>query len=352
LWILDDLSPLRQMDAKVSASDAYLFRPEAAMRVRWDNWQETPLSAETPAGQNPPDGAIIDYYLKASTSKEITIEIRDARGKTVQRYSSTPPPEDKTPKNAPDFWFAPPEVLTTNAGLNRFVWNLRFPHPATLPYGYYGQRLDYIEYTVPDNAIPGKTPRQQPPGALAVPGNYEVLLTVEGKTYRQPLVVNLDPRVRVSQTDLEAQLSLAKNNNDWMAASYSAYNEAASLQALVAERQKSLAGNSQAKGATDAAAALFKELEEMKEGTSAVSGFGSVNRDLARYLVMIESGDTRPAESASSAARASCEALRDGLLRWKKANAESLPTLNQLLRQYNLMPLPAATTAAIPMCGN
>lgn len=353
LWILDDLSPLRQMDAKAMDSQVYLFRPETALRVRWDNWQETPLSAETPAGQNPPDGAIINYYLKASPSKEITVEIHDARGNLVQRYSSTPPPTDKTPKNVPDLWFAPPTVLPTKAGLNRFVWNLRFPHPATLPYGYYGQRLDYIEYTVPDNAIAGETPSQQPPGALVVPGNYEVLLTVDGKTYRQPLMVNPDPRLRIPQADLEAQLSLAKNISDWMETSYRTYNEAASLQNLLAERQKSLVANAQAKDATDASAALFKELEEIKEGTNATAGVGTVNRDLARYLTMIESGDIRPAESARNAARASCEALRDDLLRWQKVNALSLPALNKLLKQYNLAALPAAATPAqVPMCSN
>jgi hypothetical protein len=352
LWILDDLSPLRQMDAKVSEAKVYLFKPETALRVRWDNWQETPLSAETPAGQNPPDGAIIDYYLKSPSSKEITLEIQDERGQTVRRYSSTPPPPDKTPGNAPDFWFAPPTVLTTKAGLNRFVWNLRFPHPSTLPYSFYGKRIDYIEYTLPDYAIPGQTPRNQPQGPLAVPGKYEVVLTVEGKTYRQPLVVNLDPRVRVSQVELEAQLALAKNIFDWMATSYHAFNDVASLQAVLAERQRSLSGSSPAKDANEAVAALVKELEEINDGTEAIAGFGSVNRDLARFMSMIEVGDVRPAESARNAARDSCESLGKDLERWRKVNAESLPALNNLLKQHKLAPFPTATVAAAPVCSN
>lgn len=351
LWILDDLSPLRQLDAKVTASDAYLFRPADALRVRWDNWQETPLSPETPAGENPPDGAVIDYYLKSPPPKEITLEIRDGRGGVVRRYTSTPPPKDNTPANVPDYWFAPPAVLPAKAGLNRFVWDLRLPDPLTLPYNFYGRRIDYVEYTLPDHAVPGRTPRRQPPGPLAVPGNYEAVLTVGGKTYRQPLAVRLDPRVRVSQAELEAQLELAKKVSDMMAASYEAYNGLAPLRAALAERVKSLSGNPQAKDAADAAAALARELEEIAEGTGAGGGFGSVNRDMARLLTMVEGGDMRPAESASSAAAASCETLGKTLARLKKVSDEGLPALNKLLGQYNLAPLPAPAPAADARCG-
>jgi photosystem II stability/assembly factor-like uncharacterized protein len=351
LWILDDLSPLRQLDAKAADAVAYLFRPAAAVRVRWDNWQETPLSAETPAGQNPPDGAIIDYYLQSTPAKEITLEVRDEHGKTVQRFSSaTPPPTDDSPGNVPDNWFAPPTVLSKKAGLNRFVWNLRYPHPPTLSYSFYGKRIDYIEYTLPDYAVPGQTPREQPQGPLVAPGRYEVSLTVDGKTFRQPLVVTLDPRVRASQADLEAQLDLAQKMSGWMRISYDAYNEAASLEVALAERQKNLSVHPEAKEAADAAAALAKELEEIKDGTSAPAGFGSVNRDLSRFMTMIEGGDMRPAETARDAARVSCESLKNSLARWRKVNAEGAPALNRLLKRYELAPLPTSTLAADATC--
>jgi hypothetical protein len=327
-----------------------LFKPETALRVRWDNWQETPLSAETPAGQNPPDGAIIDYYLKASSSKEITLEIRDEHGNSVQHFSSKPNAHNNAPGNVPDFWFAPPELLPDKAGMNRFVWNIRFPHPSTLPYSFYGRHLDYIEYTMPDYAIPGETPRDQPQGPLAAPGNYEVLLTIEGKTYRQPLVVKLDPRVNVPQADLEAQINLAKNISDMMKTTYNAYNDVASLRAALVERLKSLAGNSQAKDATDTATSLVKELDEIEEGTNAAPGFGSVNRNLARVMTMIESGDLRPAQSLRDVAVESCESLKNDLPRWRKVNAENLSSLNKLLNQYKLAPLPVVTPAADPVC--
>jgi hypothetical protein len=352
LWVLDDLSPLRQLDVKSSGAGVHLFRPANAQRVRFDNLWDTPLSQETPAGENPPDGAVIDYYLKSPPSKEITLEIRDARGNAVRRYSSTPPPPDDRPRNVPEHWFAPPAVLTTKAGLNRFVWDLRYTDPLTLPYNFYGSRIDYVEYTLPAHAVAGLTPRQQPQGVLAAPGTYEVVLTVAGKTYRQPLVVEPDPRLRAPRADLEAQFDLARKVSDMMATSFNSYNEAASLRAALAARLKSLSSDPQAKDAADAAAALDKELAELMEGTQTAAGFGSVNRDLARYLTMVESGDTRPTESARGVVAESCESLAKALARWKKVNAESLSTLNALLKRHKLAPLPAATAASDPTCGN
>ena len=347
LWVLDNLSPLRKLDAKTNEAKVYLLPPETALRVRWDTWPDTPLPADTAAGQNPADGALIDYYLRSDVAGEITLEIHDEQGRTVRRYSSTPPAPQKLPANAPEYWFAPPAVLSTKAGLHRFVWNLQWDHPATLPFGFYGRLLDYIEYTLPDHAIAGQTPRQQPPGPYVVPGRYEVVLTVAGQTYRQPLLVKLDPRVQASQSDLQVQLDLAMQITDGMASSYRSYYDIASLRPALAERQKSFEGKSEVKDVTDASTALAKELEDLQDGTT---GFGSVNRDLARYLTMIEGGDTRPAQSARENAGVSCEALRKDLARWRAVNSETLPALNKLLERHNLAALPTTTPPADPVC--
>lgn len=352
LWILDDLSPLRQIDSDVAAANAYLFQPAAAWRVRWDNHPDTPLPADTPAGKNPPEGAIIYYYLKSPAAKEITLQIRDEHGNIVQRFSSNPVPTDTRAKNVPDYWFAPPEVMSTNAGLNRFVWNLEWPYPDTLAYSFRGRPLDYVEYTLPDHAIAGHTPLRQPPGPLAVPGNYEVLLTIDGKTYRQPLVIALDPRVRASQADLSAQLDLARKIDSWMGLSYRSYKDVAALRAALADRLKSAGANAQAKELNDAAQALEKELTEIQEGTNAAPGFGSVNRDLARFVTMIQSGDIRPARSAAESAALSCEALKNDLMRWRKINSETLPALNTSLGPYKLAPLATVRVAPDPACSN
>ena len=336
LWILDDLSPLRQKDDTRTSN--YLYQPASAVRARWDNHPETPLPADTSAGENPPEGAIIYYYLK-SPAKEITLEIRDAHGEVVRRFSGKPVPVEQRPRNVPDYWFAPPDVLATNAGLNRFAWNLEWPHPDTLAYNFRGRAIDYIEYTLPDHAVAGKTPINQPPGPLAAPGRYEVVLIVDGKTYRQPLMVTLDPRVRVGPGDLEAQVEVARMIDAWMNISYRSYNDVRALRAALAIAQKTLAANSAAKEASDAAQALDKLLSELQDGTNTSPGFGSVNRDVARFVTMIQSGDIRPAKSIIENATPSCVALQNDLARWRMINAESLPALNNLLKQSKLSPL-------------
>jgi photosystem II stability/assembly factor-like uncharacterized protein len=352
LWILDDLTPLRQAGDQVAGSSVFLFRPEHAMRVHWDNDQETPLPPEVPAGKNPPDGAILDYYLKTVPAGDITLEIKDEQGSLVRKFSSAAPAPDALPGNAPDYWFAPAAVLPKKAGMNRFVWDLLYPNPLTLPYSYYGNKLDYIEYTLVDHAIEGATPRYQPVGPAVVPGRYEVTLTVDGKAYRQSLVVEMDPRVPVTQDDLEQQLALSRKVSGWMDASYNAYNEVTALRAAVADRQKALAGNSQIKDANDALAALDKQVAVFEDGDEKGPGFGPMNRDLSRTLAMLGEGDMRPAQTMLAAAREQCPPLRKALAQWHKLAADGVTNANKLLEPTKLAPLPAPAGAAAELsCG-
>jgi len=372
LWVLDDLSPLRQASAEMAQSNAYLLRPATAIRVRWDNDQETPLPPDVPASPNPPDGAVIYYYLKSVPTGDLTLEIHDTKGNLVRRYTSVAPPEDKTPKNVPDYWFGPLPAVSKNAGLNRFVWDLRYDSPAALNYSYYGNILDYVEYTLSDHAIPGDTPREQTLGPLATPGQYEVTLTGNGVALKRPLTITLDPRVHVSQAELEQQLDAAKKITAGLQASYDAFNAAATLRTALAERQKSLdkvlasAGSGEAaqsggaaaghvapkrggseagKDAADALKELESKIEAVQQGNPRAPGVGPVNRDLARILFMIEIGDAAPPDSAQAAIEDSCQALDKNLAEWRKLQTESLPSVNAILGKYNLEPLPVAAKA-------
>ena len=241
IWILDDLSPLRQANPEVISANAYLLPPSNTVRVRWDNDQETPLPPETPAGKNPPDGAIFDYYLKSVPSGVITIEIHDAQGKLVRRFTSLAPVPDATLKNVPEYWFGPLVGLSKNVGHNRFVWDLHYDSPKTLPFSYYGNILDYIEYTLSDHAIPEDTPREQTLGPLAVPGQYEVVLIANGVLMKQPFTISLDPRVHVPQADLVKQLEAGNKITAGLASSFQAYLAIAPIREAIAARQKSLA---------------------------------------------------------------------------------------------------------------
>lgn len=350
LWVLDNLSPLRKFNLKAAEAAAYLFPPEPATRVRWDTWPDTPLPADTAAGQNPPDGAVIDYFLHANVTGEIALEIRDEQGRLVRRYSSASPATEKLPANVPEYWFASPVVLSTKAGLHRFVWDLQWETPPTLPFGYYGKLLDYIEYTLPDHAIPRQTPRHQPPGPYVVPGRYELSLIVNGQKFRESIIVKSDPRVTASQSDLQAQLDLALQIVDGLSSSYLSYNDIASLRLALAERQKNLAGKSDVKEVSDAINALTKRLGEIADGTDNSTGFGNAHRNLARYLSMIEFGDMRPAESARQNTRIACEELVKSTKQWAAVNSETLPVLNKLLERHGLATLTGVTVPTRAAC--
>jgi photosystem II stability/assembly factor-like uncharacterized protein len=341
LWILDDISPLRE-DAELGSAKAVLFRPATAVRTHWDNHPDTPLPLETPHGDNSPDGVIIYYYLK-SAPKEISLEIRDSRGGVVRQFPDKAAALDPRSKNVPDYWFELPTLLSKTTGLNRFIWNLQWPYPKTLAYSFRGLPLDYIEYTLPDHAIAGNTPANQPPGPLVLPGQYEIILTVDGQTYRKPLRVRLDPRVRTSTSDLEAELALARMIDDWMNLSFTSYEQIAALRRAIAERRQALGATPQAKELADQLGAFAAELNEIQEGTSSMPGFGTVNRDLARYVTMIQSGDARPAKSAIESTSSACKALATDVMRWRTINQQKLMTINQLLQQQNASPLPIVT---------
>jgi photosystem II stability/assembly factor-like uncharacterized protein len=342
LWIVDDISPLRELSAKVIESPVHLFKPQTAMRVRWDNNNETPLSPEFPASENPPDGALLYYSLKNNAKSEVTLDVLDAKGNRVRHYSSKTALSKLPVGNAPDYWFAPPAVLDTTPGLHRFVWDVRTEDPLTLTYGYFGGKLDYIEYTLPDHAIPGQTPRHQPPGALLPPGTYEAVLTVDGKQYSQKFDVVLDPRVHASSSDLMEQWNLAQTISSAMQASYSAYNEYSALQTAITLQQTALKDNSQAKELLDALTKLQKAANDVAEGNREAPGIGPMNRDLSRYFVMIESADMRPAASAQKASHDACVVLQKNLAAWRQINEESIPPVNKQLQEVHLSPLPLA----------
>jgi photosystem II stability/assembly factor-like uncharacterized protein len=349
LWVLDDITPLREITPQITAADANLFAPAPAMRVRWDNYQDTPYPIETPAGQNPPDGAILYYYLKAPPKDDITLTIYDEKGGEIERFSSGTKSPAYLPANAPDYWFAPQPALSKAAGVNRFVWNLRYPPPPSLPYGYYGKLLEYAEYTLADHAVPGLTPRVQPRGPLVLPGHYTIELQVGGQSWRQPLTVGLDPRVHASPDDLSAQLELAQQITRGMKASSDAFYQVADLRKALAQRADALQ-KSETKETKDAVAEFEKKIDAIDKGTMRAPGLGPVNRDLGRIIFSLESADMRPADTVQSAAEQSCEALDKDLANWQRFNQQELVAFNKLLADNKQAPLPVLAGMAGPGC--
>jgi photosystem II stability/assembly factor-like uncharacterized protein len=344
LWILDDISALRQWSPKTGDGLAQFFVPEPATRVRWDNYPDTPLQPETPAALNPPDGAILQYFQRSAAKGDLTLDIFDSQGALVRHFSGVGTQETIAPPNVPEFWFYPPPALPNQPGINRFVWDLRYAHPTALPYGYFGARLKYTEYTVPDHAVPGETPRNQPPGPLVAPGTYDLVFTREGKSYKQKLQVVPDPRVHIAPEDYAAQLALSRKLAAFMEDTAHSFGAVSSLHDAFDARKKSLAANPP-KELADSLAEVEKELKALEDGSDEAPGFGVLNRDFGHDLVMIQSADIKPGESAYRAFTDGCNANAKNIAAWNQLNAETLSALNKLLAAQNAAQLPVANSA-------
>ncbi len=210
-WILDDLTPLRQLNVIVAAAGDHLFKPQVTYRVRRSVNTDTPIPPDEPMGQNPPDGAMIDYILDAEAYGPLTLEIFDAKRKLVRRFSSADKPEgiDETKQAYPTYWFRTPRALPTKAGMQRFVWDLHYASPEGFP------------RTFPISAIYRDTP-SEPEGPLVPPGAYTVRLSVGTKQMEQPLEIRMDPRVKASAADIQKMFD----------ASYRCYDNIAKIRAL------------------------------------------------------------------------------------------------------------------------
>ena len=258
-WILDDVTPLRQATEAAAASGAYLFKPAIAVRIRFDTNDPTPWPPELPAGENPPPGAIVDYYLPGAAS-EVKLEFLSLQGKVLRTYSSSDPVRNPDPATdpvaynklcqqtptAPDcglplYWPAPPQILRTSAGMHRFVWDM---HYDPLPGGGGGGR----------GGASGAVPHRTYPSVASpwvAPGAYTVRLTANGKTLTRPITVKLDPRVKVTPAVQQIfTLTTRMESNAGTAAA--AYKEARELIGKVKARTQSAAND-----------ALVKQLEEI-----------------------------------------------------------------------------------------
>jgi hypothetical protein len=177
-----------------------LFKPASVYRVRWNMNTDTPLPQEEPAGQNPPDGAPLDYYL-SENANEVVIEIKDAKGNLVRRLSSRDTLQFIPAVNIPAYWIRPQEKLSADKGAHRFVWDLHYT-PLNVPPSF------------PIAAVYRNT-APNPTSPWVMPGSYTVKLTIDGKTFTQSLTVKMDPRVKTPLKDLQLQhdLSLQAYNN-------------------------------------------------------------------------------------------------------------------------------------------
>jgi hypothetical protein len=196
-WVLDNITPLRQLGQGRHATA--LFKPQMAWRVRWNLNTDTPLPPDEPVGDNPPEGAMIDYSLATDANGPVVLEIKDAAGQLVRRHSSDDKPREPDPKTlkVPPYWVRPPLQLSAQAGFHRFVWDMRYPP------------LPDVDPEFPIAAIYRNT-APSPTAPLALPGDYTVTLSISGKSFSQPLKLKMDPRIKLSAADLQRQFELSR----------------------------------------------------------------------------------------------------------------------------------------------
>jgi photosystem II stability/assembly factor-like uncharacterized protein len=315
-WILDDITPLRQVSASGQASETMLFKPERAVRWRWNRNTDTPLPPEIPAGENPPDGGIVDYSISAP-SGPVTLEIFDARGQLVRRYASTDKPEVTEAElekelNVPVYWVRLPHVLPGTTGMHRFVWDLRYAPPKSLRHEY------------PIAAIVHNTPRE-PRGTIVLPGTYTVKLTVGGKSYSQPLFVVMDPRVKTPAAGLEEQFRVSQQLSSLMNKDFDAISKIRATRAQIGEtlsRQRETI----AKELRD----LDAKLQPLEREATAL------NRNLAQVFELIQGSDNAPTSQDVAAANQLETEWQQTEARWRKARAQDLAELNSRLRALQL----------------
>jgi photosystem II stability/assembly factor-like uncharacterized protein len=327
-WILDDISPLRQLRKEVADSAAHLFAPQVATRVRWNLNTDTPLPPEEPAGQNPPDGAIFYYWLKTDSFEPITFEVLDSDQKPIYRLLSTDKPAEppRTLAIRTD-WSRPPQFLSAKAGMHRFVWDLHYP-PIDPPRNY------------PIAAIRGDT-APEPHGPWVMPGKYTVKFTMGGKTLEQPLIVRMDPRVKLGEDALRQQYQISME-------CYRGQQQARHVQSMVQNVRRQIADR---RGKADDD--LKKDLAAFDEQLSALAGaaggfgrrgapagrepsFGRVAGELGGILGTVQGADVEPTSQVIAAAKHAREELAKLAGRLHDIRANSFAPLNEKLRKAGL----------------
>jgi photosystem II stability/assembly factor-like uncharacterized protein len=264
IWILDDITPLRQVEGTTRDKDAVLFKPQTAWRVRWNMNTDTPLPPDEPTAPNPPEGAIIDYYLKSAASGPVTLEILGSDGRLVRKYSSADEvfKVDPATITVPVYWFRPLHALPTDAGMHRYTWDLHYqPLDGGGRLGGPTLPISAVRYnTVPSPTTPWVNP-----------GTFTVKLTVNGQSYTEPIVVKQDPRVKTPPLAMQQIYTLSKAAYDGAIDAQIAAKQAHDVRAQIAAMAP------QAKDPlTQSLTALDKKLETL-EGAPA-SGAGGRGR--------------------------------------------------------------------------
>jgi photosystem II stability/assembly factor-like uncharacterized protein/DNA-binding FrmR family transcriptional regulator len=321
-WILDGISALRQMEGSTASEEVHLYQPSTTIRYRGPGFALPPT---VPVGANPPTGVVIDYFLKTAPKEGVALEILDEKGAVVRKYSSKKPSEGASPDEEEFGISRPGEALPAEAGLNRFVWDMRSEAPARVPGAVsWGGR---------------------PAGPLVVPGKYQVKLTAGGKSTTASAVIQKDPRVAATQSDLEKQNAFAMRMRDRVNAGNEAVNQIRSVRGQLDALKKRLGADAGAKPVLEAADALKKKLDAVEE--KIIQPKSKSGEDPLNYPIQVvdqimalqgtvESADTPPTAASFVVFDELHGRLETQLTAWREIQAKDLAALNALIQKNNI----------------
>lgn len=316
-WILDNITPLRQLGGEKQQTTS-LLKPQTAWRVRWNMNNDTPLPPDEPVGENPPDGAMIDYYLASDAGGEVTLEIKDAKGNVVRRYASTDkiPASDPKELRIPSYWLRPPQPLSAAPGLHRFLWDMHLPPIA-------GVKPEYPIAAIYRNTAPNPT------SPWAMPGGYTAVLTANGKSYTQPLALKMDPRVKATTADLAQQFDLSKKLYDLRGKLEPIGSSYVALNTELSKAKERAGAKPVAQQIDELTSALVKLApQNARPGQDLTLDVLSKAQSL---FAQVHDVDTAPRPVIKTAVT---DVLRDSdsvLQRWETIVSQELPALNQQL---------------------
>ena len=349
-WILDNITPLRQLDQAATAPEATLFKPQVATRVRWNQNTDTPLPPDEPGGDNPPDGAVIDYALKADASGPVTIEIVDGTGRVIRRYTSEDKGEYPTPESAPVplYWYRKPLTLKPTAGMHRFLWDMRYQ---PLDGGGRGRGGLPISAT-PYNTVPA------PNSIWAPPGLYTVKLTVDGRTLKQPLTLRMDPRVKTPTAGMAQQFEMSRAMYDGILDAQAALQEMRALRGRIKKAQEAAAQAQSPAEVAEVLGAFDKKAASIEGGAGGSGGAGGgmggqmgpggqgaagaqdtltgIGSSLNSLMNMLQAADVAPTSQLVAAVSQRRQALRALLDKWESLKTGELAAVNTVLKEAKL----------------
>ena len=319
-WVLDDLTPLRQINQQSAQADVILYQPQTALRLHYPE----EFDKRQPVGDNPPPGAIIDYSFKTAPKDEVSLNILDASGKIVRHLSSKEKKEGEQPPEWPDR-VERVKTIPANEGMNRFAWDLRYDDPIQIPGAFYS----------------GTGPK----GPLALPGDYQVKLIVGGKSQTAPLHLAIDPRTKGAEPALQKQFTLSMQVNDRISQLHQAVNEIRDLKSQIQTLHKRFGDDQRLKPALDAADQLDHKISEVEQRLIQVNMKGSegnlafpnmLNERFDTFSHTIDAGDAEPTKPQLDVFQMLSSQLEEQLKKWTQIKNEDVPKVADLIKQANL----------------